>query len=104
MTAYLVPAVTVSGEAKVTVLSPPAPPSLNPARVVEARSAPVGTGVTPVVARMETVMFGFAPEQPEQKSSMSARVSWPLMAGVKVWPAQLVLVKVKPVGLTVELF
>ena len=52
------PAVTVSGVAKVNVLQPPAPPSLKPGIVAVARSAPVGTGVVPVVARIESVMFG----------------------------------------------
>src|SRR5689334_4850206 len=100
MTAYFVPAVTVIGEPKVAVLRPPAPPSLKPAIVAVARSAPVGA--PPLVARMETVMFGLVAVQPEQKSSMSARVSWPLMAAVKVCPAHDVLVMPKPVGLTWE--
>ena len=52
--------------------------------------------------RIETVMSGFAPLQPEQKSSTSIRFSWPLAVGVNVWPAQAVLLKPNPVGLTVE--
>jgi len=55
------------------VFSPPAAPSLNPGRVAEARSAPVGTAGEPVVLRIETVMSGFVPLHPEQKSSTSTR-------------------------------
>ena len=61
------PAVSVTGLANVKVLRPPAPPSLKPGNVAVARSAPVGTGVAPVVARIESVMFGlFAVQQAEE--------------------------------------
>ena len=92
------------GLANVTVFRPPAPASLNPGRVAVARSAPVGTSWPPTlaVARIDTVMSGFAPLQLfAQNSSTSRRFSWPVTVGVKVWPAQLVLLKLKPVGLTV---
>src|SRR3954471_9609784 len=104
MNAYRVPAVSVTGDGKVNVFRPPAAASLKPASVDVARSAPVGTGVVPVVFRIDSVMFGFAPLQPEQKSSTSTRLSWPETVGVKVWPAQLVLLKPNPVGLTLEFF
>ena len=32
------------------------------------------------------------------------RFSWPLTVGVNVWPAQPVLVKLKPLGLTLVFF
>jgi hypothetical protein len=96
--AYRVPAVTVGWPAKVTVLSPPAAPSLNPGSVAEARSPPVGT--PPEVARSEIVMFGFTPLQFAQNSSTSTRFSLPVTVGVNVWPAQLTLSKPNPVGLT----
>jgi len=69
--------------------------------VAVARSAPVGTGVTPVVALIETVMFGVVPVQPLQKKSRSILVAWPVTAGVKVSPPQLVLLKPKPLFVTV---
>src|SRR4051812_18973675 len=49
-------------------------------------------------------MFGLVPLQLEQKSSTSTRLSWPATVGVNVWPAQLVLLKPKPVGLTLLFF
>jgi hypothetical protein len=73
MNVYRVPAVSVIGLGNVTVFRPPAAPSLNPGRVAEARSAPVGTAGEPVVLRIETVMSGFVPLHPEQKSSTSTR-------------------------------
>ena len=98
MNAYRVPAVSVIGLANVNVFRPPAAPSLNPSSVAVARSAPVGTGVAPVVFRIDRVMLGFAPLHAEQNSSTSTRFSWPVTVGVKVWPAQVVLLKPKPVG------
>src|SRR5690242_8063126 len=99
MTAYLVPAVKVRLLLlKSAVLKPPPPPSLKPAIVAVARSAPVGTGVAPVVALIETVMFGELAVQLAQKSSKSTRFNVPVTAGVNVWPAQLVSVMPKPVG------
>ena len=77
----------MNGAPKVAVFRPPAPPSLKPGIVAVARSAPVG--VPPLVARIETVMFGLVAVQAEQNSSMSARVSWPLMAGVQFICAKL---------------
>ena len=73
---------------------------MKPAIVAVARSAPVGTGVAPVVARIETVRFGNVPVQPLQKRSRSTCVSWPVTPAVNVWPAQLVLVIPKPFGVT----
>src|SRR4029453_3081458 len=89
------------GAAKVKVFRPPAPPSLKPGSVAVARSAPVGTGVAPVVFRIERVTSGLFRVQ-RQKSSKSTRLSWPVTVGVNVWPAQLVLVKLKPLGDTFE--
>ena len=104
MNAYRVPAVSVTGLSNVNVCSPPAPPSLKPGIVAVARSEPVGTGVVPVVARIDRVMVGPVVVHPEQNSSTSTRLSWPLTVGVNVWPAQPVFVKPKPVGLTDGLF
>ena len=94
------PAVSVTGVRKVKVFRPPAPPSLKPGIVAEARSGPVGTGVAPVVFRIESARVGLAAVQPEQNSSTSTRLSCPVTVGVNVCPAQLVFVKPKPVGLT----
>ena len=52
----------------------------------------MGTGVAPVVFRIESVTFGLFTEH-RQKSSTSTRFSWPVTVGVNVWPAQLVFVK-----------
>ncbi len=82
--AYRVPAVSVTGLEKVIVFGPPAPPSLKPGSVAEARSAPVGTGVAPVVARMESVTFGLFAVHDAQKSSTSTRLSCPVTVGVTV--------------------
>src|SRR5436190_1726437 len=49
-------------------------------------------------------MFGLVTVQLEQNSSTSTRFSWPVTVGVNVWPAQLVFVKPKPVGLTSAFF
>src|SRR6516165_6266933 len=84
------------------VFSPPAPSSLKPGNVDVARSLPVGTGVAPVVARIESVTFGLFVVQLRQKSSTSTSLSLPETVGVNVWPAQLVFVKLNPAGLTVE--
>src|SRR3954453_9604443 len=96
------PAATGGGVATVTVFRPPTPPSLKPVSVADARSAPVGTGVAPVVLRSEIVMFGFAPLHVEQKRSTSIRFSCPVTVGVNVWPAQAVAENPNPVGETVE--
>src|SRR5260370_40386085 len=72
-----------------------------PVMVVDARSAPVGTAGVALVALIETVIFGVVPLQPLQNSSTSALVSLPVTAGVKVWPAQLVLLKPNPLFVTV---
>ena len=71
--------------------SPPAP-LLNPVMVAVAKSGPVGTGVAPTVARMETVMSGVVPVQPLQKRPMSALNSSPLTEDVKLCPPQVVAV------------
>src|SRR5712671_1331090 len=99
MTAYRVPAVSVGGLLKFAVKKPAAPLE-KPAMVATARSAPVGTAGLPLVALIETVMFGIVPVQALQKRSTSALVNWPLTSGVKVWPAQLVLLKPKPLLVT----
>ena len=52
---------------------------------------------------IESVTFGLFTVQ-RQKSSRSTRFSWPLTVGVNVWPAQVVLLKLKPVGLTFVFF
>src|SRR5436305_4799066 len=95
ITAYRVPAVTASGLAKFAVKKPPAP-LLKPVMVAVARSGPVGTAGLPAVARIETVRLGVVPAHPLQNRSRSARVSCPLTAAVKVWPAQPVELKAKP--------
>src|SRR5215470_9342665 len=97
ITAYLVPAVSVVGVAKLAEKYPPAP-LLNPGIVVTARSDPVGT--LPEVARIETVRFGVVPVQFVQKRSRSTLVKRPVIADVKVCPAQVVLVKLKPLFVT----
>jgi hypothetical protein len=76
--------VSVIGLPKVKVFSPPTPPSLKPAIVAEARSAPVGTGVAPVVARIDIVMLGLTAVHPAQNSSTSIRLSRPVTVGVNV--------------------
>ena len=93
--AYRVPAVSVGGTAKFAEKNPPEG-LLKPAIVAVARSTPVGTGVAPVVARIETVMFGVVPVQPEQKRLRSTCVSWPATPAVKVCPAHAVLLNPKP--------
>ena len=55
----------------------------------------------PVVALMEIVMFGVVPVQPLQNRSTSILVSCPVTPALKVWPAQLVLLKPKPLFVTV---
>src|SRR5207248_5361474 len=63
---------------------------------------PGGRGGVRLVALMETVRFGVVPMQLLQKRSRSALVKGPVTAGVKVCPAQLVLLKPKPLLLTVR--
>jgi hypothetical protein len=53
------------------------------------------------VALIATVMFGVVPVQPLQNKSTSTLVNWPVTVGVKVSPAQAVLVKPKPLVVTV---
>src|SRR5260370_40096893 len=72
-----------------------------PVMVVDARSAPVGTAGVALVDLIETVIVGVVPVQPLQNSSTSALVSLPVTAGVKVWPAQLELLKPNPLFVTV---
>ena len=86
------------------VFRPPAPPSLKPGRVAAPRSPPVGTGVAPVVFRIDNVTLGVFAVHDAQNSSTSIRLSWPLTVGVNVWPAQLVLLKPNPLGLTLLFF
>src|SRR4029453_4464179 len=80
---------------------PPAP-LLNPGMVATARSAPVGSAGLPVAARIETGRFGVVPVQPLQKRSRSTLDKLPVTPAVKVCPAQLVLVKPKPLLVTVR--
>ena len=83
MTAYRVPAVTIVGVVNVAVKKPPEPLE-KPGIVAVARSGPVGSGVVPVVARIETVKFGVVPVHALQKRSRSTRVSKPLLGALKV--------------------
>ena len=96
--AYFVPAVRVGGVPNVAVKKPPAPLEKPGIVAGVARSAPVGR--SPLVARIETVMFGVVPVQPLQNRSTSTAVNWPLTPAVKLWPNQAVEVKPKPLLVT----
>src|SRR5258708_8711445 len=67
--------------------------------VAAAMSAPVGR--PPLVARMLRVRFGAVPVQPLQNRLTSTLVSWPVTAGVKLWPPQEVVVMPTPLLLSV---
>jgi hypothetical protein len=92
-----VPAVSVGGAPNVAVKKPPEPLE-KPGIVAVTRSEPVGR--SPLVARIETVMFGVVPVQPLQNRSTSTAVNWPLTPAVKLWPNQLVELKPKPLLVT----
>ena len=90
----------MNGVANVTVFRPPAPPSLKPASVAVARSAPVGTGVAPVVALMEKVMFGLVRGAARAEQLDVGAHEFAADGGVNVCPAQAVFVMPKPAPVT----
>src|SRR5919112_4753062 len=93
---YTVPAVSVGGVLKLKVMNPPEPLEV-PATVDEARSPPAVITMFPaLVVLTSTVRFGFVPEQEAQKMLTSSFCSVPVVTGVKVSPARLVLLKPTP--------
>src|SRR4051812_27770700 len=97
MSAYWVPAVTVTGEAKLAVYVA-AEPLEKPVIVPVARSGPVGRPA--LVARSDTVMLGVVPVHALQNRLASTWVTGPESVGMKVWPDQLVAAKLVPVDWT----
>src|SRR5438132_1216198 len=93
--AYVVPAVTEVGAAKLAENKPPDPLE-KPGMAAVARSPPVGTAGLPVVARIDPERSGVVPVQPLQNRSRSTPTSAPDMPAVNVCPAHEVLVNPNP--------